>query len=212
MSSEVKIHPEPVAVGLQSDHDRIMACDDPSMLISELTAVLAQTVEGVIKTAWIVKRLDQLDIEVDLPGIRPALRFIRHIASGKLVPEAYVACLANPKLLKICLTLTESEQRKVAENRPFKVLTVEGDTHYLVPALELSDRQLKQVFDGTGVRNAEEQSKFIRNEVEKEKIKAAGKGNHEEVVVDRRRKRIIVRGKAMTISDLSRYVYELSGK
>jgi hypothetical protein len=191
---------------MQGELNRLLACDDAQQLMAELESSLAVTLRNVVKIAAIVRRLEELGVEISLK--LAILPLIRRIAYGQLVPELFVNLQGNSALLDRAASLPIPDQQRIADNTPVKVMMPDGD-HRMVPPLSLTRREITQVFGKGKLRDDAEQVGWLRERMQMEQAKAATTGEAP-VLLDRKRMGIVANGHFISVSDLARYVAELS--
>lgn len=178
-----------VPASQKADYERIMACDDAGQLIEQLKEALSITLAGVVTSAAIVKRCDELGIDIEARlGCRLAiLPVLRQIADGQILPELYVALHTRINLFRRAAALSHKEQRLIVENEPLKVME-EGGTHRVVAPLDLQPHEVSQVFAPGRLRNETEQVGHIKDQHRKVALKAAATVTDDaEPLIDRKR-------------------------
>lgn len=182
----------------------IRQSSDTQWLMSELKECLKITVYHVIKLAAIVRRLEECgcEIEVDFS----LLPYIRKVAYEQVVPELIVSLQGDQQLLSKAASLPIPEQRMIAENKPLKVMEIGGD-HRKVPPLSMTRREIRQVFGRDKIRSDAEQIGWLRDEQTKA---AVHQKVQSEVLVDQKKKGIVVNGTFVSAADLAHYLAELT--
>lgn len=194
-----------VSSEMQREISRLSVCDDPSQLIEELVGALEITVEQVVKMAAIIRRLDELGVEITIP-IGP-LPFLRRIAYGQMMPELFVNLQGDTTLLERVSTLPRPDQERVSQNKPFKVMSIDND-HRMVPPLSMTRQEIKQVFGIGKVRDDAEQVGILREQIQKSRIKQMDIPT-EAVKVNKRRGGVEVGKLFIPRKELARYLAEL---
>lgn len=197
----------PKQIELPADLEAIRNATDGQWLIGELRHSLELSVQHVIRMAAIVRRLEELNIEVNIK-IGP-LPFLRKIAYGNMSPELYVALEGNAMLLAKAGSLPTPDQDRVARNEPFKVMGLDGDFR-MVPPLQMNRHEANQVFATGRIRSETEQVGYLRERLQKQQIE-----EREESLVhlSRKRKGVVVSGPAfLSLIELKHFVAELSKK
>jgi len=179
---------------------------DGKWLVEQLRRSLEISVEHIVRTAAIVRRLEELGIEVTIKIA--ALPFLRKIAHGNMIPELYVALEGDNLLLEKAASLPTPDQEKISRNDPLKVMEINGESR-LVPPLSMTRQEIHQVFANGRLRDEAEQVGYLRDRLQKEAARSANKGE-ELVRVDRKRGGIIIAGAFLSASDLAHYLGELS--
>lgn len=177
---------------------------DTEKLLSLLNECLAITTETIIRIASILKRLEALGVDLIELKIRN-LNYYRKIAAGQLLPELFLEASGCPMLLRQTMTLPLQDQKRIAENKPVKVMLTGGD-HLLIEPKNLTAQQIKQVFSATGLRSEGQQISWLMEQRERTQIKGQPRP---EVIVDRKNHGIRVDSVFISAADLTRYLSQL---
>lgn len=192
---------------IQKDIARINASDDVEQLKDELASCLTMTLEHILKMAAIVRRLDDLGVQVSIDNAM--LPYIRLIGHGQMSAGLLVAFAGDTNLLEKARQLPLPIQESIARNEPVKVMEIGGD-HRMVPPLELTARERRLVFAGKKIRSDSEQIGFLKELAEKDRSKQLQTGGEPAVRVDKKRCGIIANGLFIPVSELAGYVASLS--
>lgn len=186
----------------------VATCTDTKLLILELQQCTTDWLTNVAKMAAIVRRLDELGVEVQIEN--SLLPYIRLIAHGQLSANCFMACSGDVQLLERAMRLPLPIQEQIADNEPFKVMELGGD-HRMVRPLDMTVRERRQVFHGKRLRTESEQIGWLREQSDKDRAKAIpAVSDDSPVELDRKRRGIVVGGYFIPIAQLGAYVAELS--
>jgi hypothetical protein len=188
---------------LKSELKKIATSDDSNWLLTQLSEALAITTRHVIKVAALVRRLEECGVEINIEF--SLIPLLRKVAYGQVIPELVVTLQGAEPLLKKAAALPITEQAKIAENSPLKVMQTGGE-YRTVPPLSMTRREIRQVFGDGRLRTDTEQIGWLNDEREKAQ---AAKGTSE-IILDRKRGGIVVNGTLITASDMARYLGELT--
>jgi hypothetical protein len=191
----------------ESKESQILECTDTKELIELLHEYAANTVSNVRMMAVIVRRLDELGVEVSIDE-NSLLPFVRLIAHGQLSPELFVTMMGDFPLLEKAMRLPIPVQERIANNEPMKVMEI-GGGHRLVRPLDMTKRERSQVFHGKRLRNEAEQIGWLRDQRDKDDAKAAVTVDRP-ITVDRKRHGIVANGLFIPLAELAGYVASLS--
>lgn len=186
---------------------RIAGESDTGRLVAELTECMSVTVQSIIKIAAIVRRLDELEFDIDALRI-PNLSYFRKVAHGKMVPELFVSLIGAPIVLRKVANLPLIDQQRIAEGKPVKVMLPGGD-HMMLRVEDMTRDQAQQVFAGDHIRNDSQQAAWLieRSQTTKAKLIPANP-----VTIDRRRHGIVVGDVFISAADLAGYLGTLAEK
>lgn len=187
-------------------NEQLLSLDDVSKLREEYLNCAGDFVGSIIRLSIIVRRLEELgddlsDMEISI------LPELRRVAYGQVAPELLVNLQGKSQLLRRVSNLPMPEQRKIASGEPIMVLDAGGD-HRMVPPLNLTSREIKQVFGDGCIRDEADQSTWIRKESQK---KPRAK-SLDDVTLDRKRRGIVVRDRFISATELSGYLSQLANK
>lgn len=191
---------------LIADRNEILASTDSKWLLGQLQESLESSVRHIVRMSLIVRRLDELGVQVELPIA--SLPYLRKIAHGNLSAELFVALDGHNTLLRAASTLPAPDQEKIAKNEPIKVMGLNGD-HSMVPPLSMTTAQIAQVFGFGRIRSDAEQVGHLREKLQ-DKDAAAVKTVGDSVRIDRKRKGIIVGQTFIPLVVLQQHVAELT--
>lgn len=174
-----------------------------AQLREELAKSLRITVEQLVRMAAIVRLLQ--DRGDELVDIRLSiLNYLRKIAYGQILPELVVKFQSAPLLLNRASQLPLPDQKKLIGDAPVKLVIFEnGRTdHRLLDPLKMNAVEIRQVFARDHIRDDAEQVSYLRSKPTPVHRHAS------EVVVDGKRKGIVVSGDNVFISrsDLVNYL------
>jgi hypothetical protein len=120
-------------------------------LREELVRQMSFTAAHLVRLATIVAELERRG--EDLSDLRIGMmRYLRLIALGQLVPEVVIRFADSPLLLNKILTLPLSDQARLAQGEPVKMIVYRDGKldHLMVDPLKLVSDQVRMVF-GPGV-------------------------------------------------------------
>ena len=194
---------------LQSDLQRIGECNAVPELIEELQRCCLGGLELWIKAAAILARIKKLspDVDIRIDVGRYLSRMNIPGRRGPLLPELFSAMMSRPRLLDTVMRYPFSEQRTLADHQPVKVFSESGD-HRLVSWELMAKLERDQVFGRDHIRTESEQLSWIREQRSKEKIRNSTLDTCP-VIVDKKKKCIIVNGYSMSFKELMRYASEI---
>jgi len=190
---------------LRKELDSIRECRDANALLEGLRQDFEITTERLILAAARVRQLEELGIEVSIHV--PAMKFVRKIAYEQMLPELFVELSGKQMLLDRASQLPIPEQRKIAENKPMKVMEVNGDFR-MVPPQDMTAAEIQQVFGKGELRSETEQVGWLRQRMARRSVI-----EQPEVTLNRRNKSIYVSGaRELTFAELTSYVTQLGGR
>lgn len=191
--------------------EEINSCTDVKQLVAGIAEGLVVTIESVRLVAARILRLKELghEITIEIPQIGPLLGYYRSIAEGQLSPELLVACCGRMSLLRKAGTLPMSDQVKIANNEPVRVMQIGGE-HRMVPALQLTNLEVSQVFGDRQVRSDAEQIGWLKDRATREVMKRQATSD-DDVTLDSRSRTARIGTHVFTIAQLSRMIEKLSG-
>jgi hypothetical protein len=170
----------------------------------------------LIRMAAIVRLLEKRG--EDLSDLRYGLLgYIRKIACGQLLPEVVVKFQGAPLLLNRISSLPIPDQEKVVKTETFRVVRIlNGDIDVrTVPPMLLSRDEVAQVFAADHIRDEIEQQVYLRARETKplrrrraQEVRNASSGPVE-VVLDKRRKGLIINGVFFSRADLMKHLAEI---
>lgn len=136
----------------------IMGETDPDKIHDFMAAGTAMIIEGIDNMIVGYLRLIQLghapsEIVAPLP-------YFRQMAYGTVLPELVVNVGSRSRLLAIAAALPPPDQQSIADNQPVKVMETSGDFR-MVPVMDLTSKQISQVFGDRGIRNEAEQAQYL---------------------------------------------------
>lgn len=178
-------------------------------LRAELAKCLRVTAEQLVRSAAIVRRLEDLgdnleDLKTGMIG------YLRKIAYNQLIPDLVVMCQGAPMLMSKVMTLPIPDQQKIVSGEPMRVmeLTEKGEeTHRLVPPLMLSSEQVRQVFGRECIRNDRQQVLYLRDQKQRfQQVTTDERG----IVLDAKRGGIFVNGTFISKTELAQFVAKLT--
>lgn len=196
----------PAVEGMASEIQDIETSTDTDALVKQLQECMSVTLSHVIKAAAIVKRLEECNVDIT---ISPAmLLLLRKVAYGQVLPELLVTLQGSDFLLQKASILPLPEQANVAGNQPIKVMQ-SGGAHRKVRPLDMTRREISQVFCRGQLRSETEQIGWLSDQREKQ---AAKREPTPEVNVDKKRGGIVVNGVFLSSNDMVRYLGTLASK
>jgi len=199
----VQIEQRSQIVGQNED---VMLSQDGEWLLSELQKSFDISVQHIVRMSAIVRRLDELGVAIELES--SVLPYLRKIAHGNLSPDLFVTMQGNKCMLNIASTLPSPLQASIAKNEPVKVMELNGD-HRLIRPLDMTTKQVSQVFAFGRIRSDAEQVGHLRERLQLKEASKAGDSN-EAVRIDRKRKGIIVGQTFIPLVVLQQHVAELT--
>jgi len=187
----------------RNDIERIQASTDAKLLLAELKELLEINIPNLIRQAWLIRRLEELEIEVTIQV--PALKYVRKVAYGQLAPELFVSLGGCGALLERASRLPMPEQKKIAANQPIKVMELGGDFR-MVPPLSMSTQDIQQVFGRDEIRDDAAQVAWLKGRQTRRAIETH---DTPEVQLDRKRGGIVVGGHFVAATEMANYLVQL---
>ena len=142
----------------------IAVCDCRESLLDALRLCALDILSNIVRMAAILRRLESLGMECEID--HDLLPYIRLIAHGKLSANCFVTCAADPLLLKQAMRLPMPIQEQIGNNEPFTVIDPSGAKRQVHP-LDMSRKELLQLFSGGKPRDEEEQAEYLQKETSK---------------------------------------------
>lgn len=143
---------------LQKELTSIAKETNVELLLDWLTDTTASLLDNIATMAAIVRRLDELG--VDYKWDNALLPYIRMVASGKLMGQCLVALSGDPLLLEQAIAAPIAVQERMASGDWFDVLMPDRSVRK-VAALEMTKKEILQVFKQGHVRTREEQEAYL---------------------------------------------------
>jgi hypothetical protein len=179
---------------------------NPQVLVTELTACMAVTVQAIVKIGAIIRRLDELGFDIESLRL-PNLSYFRKVAHGQMVPELFVSLIGAPIVLRKVANLPLFDQQRISDGKPVKVILPGGD-HMMIRVEDMTREQAQQVFASDYIRSDSQQAAWL---VEKSQVVGSRKADAP-VMLDRRRHGIVVGETFISASDLAKYLGDLANK
>ncbi len=145
---------------LQKEVARILAVTDPDVLFREMREWVVLNVFQVVRLAAMLRLAEDKGWEIPEDIAHVPVASLRLIAYGQLDPSLFLALLGRPAFFRKAKALPLPDQAKIAQNEPLRVMQNKGD-YRMVPALSMTDAEIKQVFDGDRIRNDTEQVGYL---------------------------------------------------
>jgi hypothetical protein len=184
-------------------------------LLSMLKSELEVCTRSLIRTAVLVRRLEEAGSDLSAIRSQSFLALLRRIAYGQLLPEIAERWLDSRDVLRRVASLPIPEQRKVAADQPMAVVVREGDqvTHRLLRPSTMDQRQAAQVFAGDHIRDEAEQRTWLERRQETQE-RSTGRPHDSGVRLDVKGRCLRVTGHnvIITASQLSEYLTRLLGR
>lgn len=183
---------------------------DKKQLRELLTRSMGITLNALIESAAIIKRLEELGD--DLSDLRDScIPNLRKIACGQLHPEVYRRLFGRPSILNRVASLPIPDQEMIAKGKPIEVSVVHPDGRMDSTALTLAEDMepltAQQVFAPGKIRNQVEQIAWLRAR-SIPRPRPAGPA----VSLDRKRKGIHCESHSfVSLADMRDYVEQLEG-
>mgnify|MGYP003148623940 CR=1 FL=1 len=191
-------------ITIESRIKAIEVSEDTSWLLARFEEKFTLTVEAVRELAAIVKRLDELDVELEInPKI---LAHFRKVAYGQVIPELVANLQGSPALLNRASMLPLPDQQRIANDEPIQLALLSGD-HRAVSPSEMTPRELRQAFNKSAIRTNSEQVGWLRDEQIKTQAKTRAKPA---IALDGKRKGIVVGDVFISTKDMLGYLNQLS--
>jgi hypothetical protein len=190
-----------------SELSEISTETDTKLLVDQLVSCMSVTVQAIKKIALIVRRLDELDFDIESLRL-PNIGYFRKVADGKMVPELFVSLIGAPIVLRKVSNLSILDQKRITEGQPVKVMLHGGD-HMMIRVKDMTNEQARQVFAHDHIRNDQQQAAWLveRSQMAKGTAVAASP-----VTIDRRRNGIVVGDVFVSANDLASYLGALAAK
>ncbi len=166
-----------------SQHADIMQSTDTAWIAAQIRGLMLQTVQCIIRLAAAVRRMDELQCEIQVPP--DTLAWLRKIGRGHVTPELFIALQGRTGLLKIASRLPQDKQLQIARNEPVIVMEPNGD-HRMVPPFELQTKDIRQVFDASRdcIRDEAEQIRWLRSQTRTSAASAPPRSSDEVTELD----------------------------
>jgi hypothetical protein len=166
---------------------------------------ISLSIESIARAAFFLREMEKRGM--DLSDIEaPIVGWIRMIAYGRLLAEAFVKLYGNESILRCAAKLRETDQRHIAAGGSISVAILRGnavDSWICKDVANMSAAVSRQVFDGDHIRSIEEQASYLRSRY------AGAPVEKTFVRLDRRRVGVSVSGLFIPLADLKSYVQEL---
>jgi hypothetical protein len=137
----------------------IAECDAPEVLIESLYEASYCLLENISRMAAIVHRLDELGAKVEFD--HALLPYIRMVSRGELLGQCLVAVCGDPALLEQATKAPLEVQKRMADVDFFDVVMPSGEVAELL-LLELTKKQILQVFNNGKIRTLDEQREYLK--------------------------------------------------
>lgn len=191
------------------DDDDIEKITDVNELRKKLLDAFTLTVGRLVYMAAIVKRLEELgedltDMEISM------MPQLRRIAYGQVSAELVVSLLGKTTLLRKASALPLPDQKKLAEGKPVKVALADGDFR-MVPAKDLTSKEVKQVFAADHIRDEGEQASWLRAHAPAP-VTVDAEWEKEKVYPDKKRGGLVIGDRFIKTAELARYLSILTEK
>jgi len=190
-----------------SELSRIGHESDPQMLVAELTACMAITVQAIVKIGAIIRRLDELKFDIESLKI-PNLNYFRKVAHGQMVPELFVSLIGAPIVLRKVANLPLLDQRRISDGMPVKVMLRGGD-YMMLRVEDMTREQAQQVFASDHIRSDSQQAAWL---IERSQLAKSTAVSASPVMLDRKRHGIVVGDTFISATDLAGYLGSLAEK
>lgn len=201
-----------LAIVGQSPPEDLLGLDRAS-LRAELARSLAMTAAHLMRTAWVVRLLEEQGD--DLSDLRIGLLdYLRRIAYGQVSPDLVVRYSQTPGLMRTLTALPLPDQNRIASGEPVTVVVRREDGVFdkrLADPLKLTKDQVSQVFARGRIRDEAEQILLLEDSRPKE---ASRKIAHRraQVKVDRERGGLVIGRKFFAAGDVVSALAELIGE
>jgi len=191
---------------IASSLEQIKSEHDVQSLLSQMNDCLALTADSIMKIGAIVRRLEQL--EVDVSSLRiPNMDYFRRIAHGSMLPGVFVSLAGSPLIMRRVSRLPIPDQQKIVNGEPVKVILRGGD-HMMISVDNMTTKQTKQVFAVDHIRSDSQQAAWLV--ADEQSIPA--NTERPPVMLDRRRNGIVIGEVFVSASDLAKYLGDLAEK
>jgi len=191
----------------KSELKRIENENDVQKLMAQLHKCLTLTVENMVKVGAIVRRLDEMELDLSSLGI-PNVALFRRIAHGGMLPEVFVNLSGTPRIMRKVSCLPIPDQRAIVKGTSLKVMLRGGD-HMLIAVADMTDGQASQVFARDHIRSDSQQSAWLHENEQRAEMK---KAKPPEVMVDKRRHGITIGDVFLSADDLVKLLGQLAKK
>lgn len=143
---------------------KIDKSEDAEFLSKSLADAMNNIAANVEVAAHCLQRLTSLGLDTHIEMSAGRRRMLLRVAEGCVNPKLISDLLGvNSKLLTQAVLLSPSDQQKIIEEKPIK-LAVSGGSHRMVKPSDLTDLQIKQVFNRGSIRTHEEQVAWMQDE------------------------------------------------
>jgi hypothetical protein len=136
-----------------------LAALDDDALEAELVRAMGLTVTSLVRTAWIIRLMEERGRDLSHLKIG-MLDYLRRIAYGQVAPELVVHYSESPALLRILASLPLPDQQRLASGEPVKLVVRRPEGKFdvrMVEPLKMARDQLALVFGRGKIRDEAEQ-------------------------------------------------------
>jgi hypothetical protein len=147
-------------------------------LVAELESCLQVTSDGIVRMSRIMEKLAEKGVDISVYKATPMFRALPYVAAGRLNPNILLRYGHNNVFLDAAAALPLSDQNQLLdETARIQVLMHSAETEYVlrsVRPIDLSVRQIRQVFADGYIRNEQQQRDYIGRLPHSKAIKPVG--------------------------------------
>jgi hypothetical protein len=179
-----------VSKSLMSTLKQIACCKNPE----ECKKIMAESCGSVVDHMRIVAacyvRLKEIAPDIDLKFTSQMERVLEKIHSGSLRPElvTITGISEDSRLLKRAMSSPPEVQETIIDDGSFEIAEAGTDEIRSVRAVDLSNREIDQLFHDSGVRTLSQQRAWIRDQ----QFRAATKNKGDDSKYEYNRRRGVV--------------------
>lgn len=177
-------------------------------LVDRLRTAFSVTVEKLLEVAAIIRILE--DRGEDLDKLKLGMvDWFRRIAYGQVLPETFERYRHAPRLLQAIASMPLPDQERLSRPCTVPVLTfTNGEpSERQVDPLEMTSREVRQVFGKSGQRTLAEQRGYLDDAMTPRRV--AVRELESGVMVDKRKKCLVINGLSLSRSQLLSYLSHL---
>ncbi len=173
-------------------------------LKAQLAECLGNTARELLRMAMLVRAIEEKGEDLGEIKTLGILSHLRKIACGMLLPEVVVQFAGKPQLIGLIGGLPLNEQQAIAAGKPVRLLVydpVSGQrTHRMANPLDMTPRQVRQVFARDHIRRDEEQALILDDKREQAKQPIPEKVG--QMKIDRERKGVTIGRYFISFTDM----------
>jgi hypothetical protein len=186
---------------------------DDDSLEAELVRSLSMTVSSLIRTAWVIRLMEERG--KDLSHLKIGmLDYLRRIAYGQVAPELVVRYAESPSLMRTLAALPFPDQQRLASGEPVKLVVRRPEGKFdvrMVEPLKMARDQLTQVFGRGKIRDEAEQILMLEDR-EPRPLGSKGAQRRGSIEIDPRRGGLVIGRKFFPTGLIIEALAEMTGE